>query len=93
MEYIYSALLLHSLGKKPDELSIKKVLEAAGAKPDEGRIKALVAALEKINIEDVLKQPIATVEAKKEEKKEEKKEKVEEKTAEEAVAGLSSLFG
>ncbi|NCN39435.1 MAG: 50S ribosomal protein P1, partial [Candidatus Aenigmarchaeota archaeon] len=32
MEYIYSAMLLHSSGKEINEANVKKVIEAAGAK-------------------------------------------------------------
>ena len=55
MEYVYAAMLLHKAGKKVDESSVKKVLEAAGVKADDGRIKALVAALEGVNIEEAIK--------------------------------------
>ena len=30
MEYIYAAMLIHKAGKKVDEATVKKVLEAAG---------------------------------------------------------------
>jgi large subunit ribosomal protein L12 len=100
MEYIYSALLLHSAGKKVEEDSLKKVLEAAGAKHDAARIKALISSLEGVNIDEAIAQsamvsvaaapavPVAS-----EAKKEEKSAVDDEKKAEEAVAGLSSLFG
>ena len=39
MEYIYSAMLLHSAGKKITEENVKKVLTAAGVKADDARIK------------------------------------------------------
>ena len=45
MEYIYAAMLIHKAGKKVDEATVKKVLEAAGVKVEEARAKALVAAL------------------------------------------------
>jgi large subunit ribosomal protein L12 len=102
MEYIYSAMLLHSAGQKITEEHIKKVLTAAGVKPDEGRIKALVASLEGVNIDEAIKTaavpvvaaPVAQAGAKTEEKKEEKKEKKKEEVSqEEAAAGLSALFG
>lgn len=99
MEYVYSALLLHSAGKEVNETNVKKVLEGAGIKVDEARIKALVAALEGVNIEEVIKQaalPVVTAPAKEEKKAEEKekpKPEEEEKKAEEAVSGLASLFG
>ena len=103
MEYVYSALILHSLGKEINEDAIANVIKAAGAEPDMARIKALVAALSEINIDDAIKSaaftPAAPVtettkeEKKEEEKKEEKKEEEEEKKEEEAIAGLGALFG
>jgi len=101
MEMIYAALLLHSAGKKVDEHSLTKVLEAAGAKSDHAMVKAVVSSLEGVNIDDAIKQaafvsaaPMAGGAAEpKEEKKEEKKEEDTAKKAEEAAAGLSSLFG
>ena len=54
MEYIYSAMLLHSAGQKITDANIKKVLEAAGVKPDAGRIKALTASLEGVNIDEAI---------------------------------------
>ena len=104
MEYIYSAMLLHSAGKDITEEGIKKVLTAAGVKADDARIKALTASLEGVNLEDAIKTaaiPVAaapaasgkdtsTEEKKKEDKKEEEEEEVSE---EEAAAGLGALFG
>jgi large subunit ribosomal protein L12 len=103
MEYIYAALLLHSLGREVDEPSLKKVVEAAGGQPDEIRIKALVAVLKKVNIAEVLKgaagmvvapaapapaAPSPAPAAAPAEKKEEAEEKKEE-----AMEGLAALFG
>lgn len=104
MEYIYSALLLHSAGKEINEENVKKVLEAAGVQVDKARVKALIASLEGVDIEEAIKSATlpaaaaptqATPEAKEEEKKEEekKKEEKEEVSEEEAAAGLSALFG
>lgn len=99
MEYVYAAMLIHKAGKKVDEHTMKKVLEAAGVAVDEARVKALVAALDGLNIDEAIQKaavaPVAAVpaggahaaEAKKEEKKEEKK------TEESAAAGLGALFG
>jgi len=106
MEYIYSAMLLHSAGKKISEEGIKKVLTAAGVKPDDARIKALTASLEGVDIKEAIKSaavaPVAAApaasggdassEKKKEEKKEEEEEE-EEVSEEEAAAGLGALFG
>jgi large subunit ribosomal protein L12 len=104
MEYIYSALLLHSAGKKISEDSVKKVMTAAGAKPNASRVKALVAALEGVDIKEAIEKavpaaaPVAQVAAPAagapaEEKKEEKEEEKEEVSEEQAAAGLGALFG
>lgn len=101
MEYIYSALILNSVGKPITEEGITEILKAAGVSPDPAKIKSLVSSLEGVNIEEAIKasviaaQPTAPSEPqKKEEKREEKKEeKKEEKSEEEAVAGLGALFG
>jgi large subunit ribosomal protein L12 len=98
MEYVYSAMLLHSAGQPVTEENVKKVLTAAGVKTDAARVKALVASLEGVNIDEAIKAataiPVAPAAAaapaeKKEKKKEEKKEEV---TQDEAAAGLSALF-
>jgi large subunit ribosomal protein L12 len=102
MEYIYAAMLLHKAGKKVEEGSVKKVLEAANVKVDESRVKALVAALDGVNIDEAIQKAQAVqvaaapvAEATKESKGAEKKaEKEEEKVSEEeASAGLGALFG
>jgi large subunit ribosomal protein L12 len=107
MEYIYSAMLLHSAGKEISEENLKKVLTAAGVKADDARIKALTASLDGVNIEEAIKSaavaPVAAAPAsseapskgKKEEKKEEKKDEEEEEevSEEEAAEGLGALFG
>jgi len=101
LEYVYTALLLHSAKQEINEGNIKKVLEASGIKSDEAKIKALISALEGVNIDEVIKQtamplavaaPVASAEKKAEGEKKEKPEDTEKKS-EEAVAGLASLFG
>jgi large subunit ribosomal protein L12 len=104
MEYLYAALLLHKLNQDISEDSVKNIIKAAGATPDDIRVKALVAAVSHINIDEVLKNAALAVSAPAptpesgsgsatptpqhttEEPKEEKKE-------EEALEGLSALFG
>ncbi len=103
MEYIYSALLLHSAGQDISEENVKKVLEAAGTKADEARVKALTASLEGVNIEEAIEKAAAAPAAAapaaggegpaKEEKKEEEEEEEEAVSEEEAASGLGSLFG
>lgn len=100
MEYVYSALLINKLGAELTGDRIKKVIEAAGGKVDDIKTRALLAALEGVNIEEVVKQaalPVATqqVSEVKTESKEDKKKSVEdEKKAEEnAAVGLGALFG
>jgi large subunit ribosomal protein L12 len=93
MEYIYSALILNSVGKPVTEDGITEILKAAGIKPDPARVKSLVASLEGVNIEEAIKSsmvaatPVAQAEPQK------KEEKKEEKSEEDAVAGLGALFG
>jgi len=104
MEYIYTAMLLHSAGKEVTEANIKKVLTAAGVKAEDGRIKALTASLDGVNIEEAIKTaavpvaaaPVAaggdaSAEGKKEDKKKEEK-KEPEVSEDEAAAGLGALF-
>lgn len=94
MEYVYSALLLHSAKQPINEENLKKVLQGAGIKPDDAKIKALVASVEGVNIDEAIKQAAVAVAAPAAEtKKEEKKEEDESKKAEEAAAGLGALFG
>lgn len=103
MEYVYAALLLHKLKQEINEANVKKVVKATGVEPDEARVKALVAALSEVNIEEALKSapvavaaaaPAPAAAAPAEAKGEKKKEKEEEKKGEEeALAGLSALFG
>ncbi|MHB8586292.1 MAG: 50S ribosomal protein P1 [Thermoplasmatota archaeon] len=100
MEYVYSALVLHSAGKPVDEAGVTNVLKAAGVTADASRVKALIASLEGVNIDEAIKTaaaaPVAVAAAPaaagapaaKEEKKEEKGP-----SEEEAMAGLGSLFG
>jgi large subunit ribosomal protein L12 len=101
MEYVYSALLLHSAKKEVNEANVSAVLKAAGVNADSGRVKALVAALECADIAAAIKNasaaPVAVAAApaagaaaapKAEEKPEEKGV-----SEEEAAAGLGALFG
>ncbi|MEA3203839.1 MAG: large subunit ribosomal protein [Thermoplasmata archaeon] len=100
MEYVYSALLLHSAKKEINEANVAAVLKAAGVTADTGRVKALVAALEGADIAAAIKNasvaPVAMAAApaggaaapKAEEKPEEKGV-----SEEEAAAGLGALFG
>ncbi len=101
MEYVYGALLLHAAGKEIDEEKLKQVLVQAGVTPDEARLKSLVSSLKEVNIDDVIKNaaaaPVAAAapaaKAEAPAKKEEKKEEKQEANDEDAMAGLSSLFG
>jgi len=102
MEYVYAALMLHKLKKEINEANISSVIKASGAEVNEAKAKALVASLADVNIEEAIKAaPIAVAaapaasggagEAKKEEKKE--AETPSAKSEEQAMEGLSSLFG
>jgi large subunit ribosomal protein L12 len=109
MEYVYAALLLHKLKQNITEDSVKNVVKAAGVTPDEVRVKALVAALSEVKIDEALKAapvPVAASAAPTAAAaatpaaggtgtagEGEAPPKEEEKKQEEALEGLSSLFG
>lgn len=102
MEYIYSALLLHSAKQEVNAENVTKVLQAAGVKPDEARVKALVASLEGVNIEEAISKaampvaaaaPVAEAGAGEKKKEDKKDEEDAEKRSEQAVEGLAGLFG
>ena len=99
MEYIYAVMLLNKAEKEISEANITAVLKAAGVEADSAKAKSLVAALDGVNIEEVIANsavaaPVAAAgavaaapaaEAAKEEKK-------EEAPAVDAAAGLGDLF-
>lgn len=100
MEYVYAALLLHKQKKEINEANIANVVKASGAEVNEAQVKALVAALADVNIEEAIKAaPVAVAapaaapagggasEAKKE------ADLPSAKTEEQAMEGLSALFG
>ncbi len=103
MEYVYAALLLHKLKKEVTEENVSSVVKASGTEVNQAQVKALVAALADVNIDDTIKAaPVAVSPASApeatpggDEKKEEKKEKKADdgKSEEQAMEGLSSLFG
>jgi large subunit ribosomal protein L12 len=109
MEYVYAALLLHKLKQNITEDSVKNVVQAAGVTPDDVRVKALVAAFSEVQIDEVLKAaPVAVAAAAPAAASAaapaaggtgtaavggEASAKEEEKKEEEALEGLSSLFG
>lgn len=99
MEYIYSAMLLHSAKKEITEQNLAKVLESAGVKPDAAKVKALIASLKDVKIDEAIEKaavPVAAVAAAPvahAAPKAEKKAAEDKKTEEEAAEGLGSLFG
>lgn len=100
MEYVYSAMLLHSVGKEITEDNVEKVLKAAGVKADPTRVKALTASLEGVDIEEAMSTAFSVpaaaapeAAAPEEKEKKEKKEEKKEVSEEEAAAGLGALFG
>ena len=105
MEYVYAAMLIHKAGKAVDEVTVKKVLEAAGVTADDARVKALVAALENVNIDEAIEKaavvaaPAAAPAAEGGDSGADKaadaaKDAEEDKKKEEeAAAGLGALFG
>ncbi|MDR2846083.1 MAG: 50S ribosomal protein P1 [Candidatus Methanoplasma sp.] len=102
MEYIYSALVLHSAGKDINEEAITGILTAAGVKVDAAKVKALIASLEGVDIKgaiasaaSVAAAPAAPAAAAAAPAAAAKPEPVEEAAVseEDAAAGLSALFG
>ena len=105
MEYVYSAMVLHSAQQPITEENITKVLAAAGVTVDDARVKALTAALEGVDIEEALKTAVAAPAAaapapaaasdEKPAKKEDEEPKEDDKkvSEDEAAAGLGALFG
>jgi large subunit ribosomal protein L12 len=99
MEYIYSAMILHSAGKEISEDAVSKILTAAGIKPDTARVKALTASLDGVDIAEAMKTamaaPVAAAAPSAAPAAAAKKEEPEEvKVSEdEAAAGLGALFG
>ena len=99
MEYVYATLLLHKQKKEINEANITSVIKASGAVVNEAQVKALVAALADVNIDEAIKAapvavaaaPAAAASGGKEEKKE--VETPSAKTEEQAMEGLSALFG
>lgn len=104
VEYVYAALLLHKLKKDITEENLASVVKASGAEVSDVQVKSLVAALADVDIDEAIKAtPVAVAAAAApqtadegadapaaEEKKEEKDDA---KTEEQAMEGLSSLFG
>ena len=102
MEYVYAALMLHKLKKDITEENLTSVVKASGVEVNEAQVKSLVASLADVNIEEAIKAaPVAAAapaaapaeggEGKKEDKK--KDEAASAKSEEQAMEGLSSLFG
>ena len=105
MEYVYAALMLHKLKKEINEANITSIVKSSGAEVNEAQVKSLVASLADVNIEEAIKAaPVAVAAAAApaaeaagggEQKKGEKKEKpaADGKSEEQAMEGLSALFG
>jgi len=102
MEYVYAALLLHKLQKEVNEKNVSSVVKASGVEVNPAQVKALIAALADVNIEEAIKAaPVAVAAAPAaeasaaggDEKKEKAEKKADGKSEEQAMEGLSSLFG
>ena len=103
MEYVYAALILHKLKKDITEENVTSIVKASGGDVNDAKVKSLVASLADVNIEEAIKAaPVAVAsapaaapaeggEGKKEDKK--KDEAASAKSEEQAMEGLSSLFG
>ncbi len=100
MEYIYAVMLLNKAGKEVSEATITAVLKAAGVEADAAKAKSVVAALEGVDIEQVIAEssvavaaaPAAGAAPAAADAAPAKEEKKEEAPAVDAAAGLGSLF-
>lgn len=101
MELVYAALLLHEAGKDVNEENLGNVLEGAGIEVDDSQVKAAVAALEDVDLDEAMSQPVAApaaapaeaAEAEETEEEEEAEEEQADEEAEEAAEeGLGQLF-
>ena len=93
MAYIYSALILRSVGKKIDEASLSDVLEAGGISVDPDRVKVLVETLNEVSIEDFMRTPtLPVVETPVVVKEEKRKKKAPEQPADDPATGIDFLF-
>ena len=104
MEYVYAALLLHKLQKEVNEENVSSVVKASGVEVNPAQVKALIAALADVNIDEAIKAaPVAVAAAAPaaeasaaggDEKKDKAEKKADDgKSEEQAMEGLSSLFG
>ena len=102
MEYVYAALMLHKLKKEITEENVTSIVKASGAELNEAKVKSLVASLADVNIEEAIKAaPVAVAaapaaapaEGGEGKPKEKKDEAASGKSEEQAMEGLSSLFG
>jgi len=104
MEYVYAALMLHKLKKDITEENVTSSVKASGGEVNAAQVKSIVAALADVKIEEAIKAAPVAVAASHapsgeassgEEKKGEKKEKAsaDGKSEEQAMEGLSALFG
>ncbi len=105
--YIHLVLALYYAGKEINEDNLKKAAEAIGLQADESKIKMLVASIEEINLDEVVKQaaaaPVAApaaapaaqqaAEQAAGEGGEEEKKEEEKKEEEVSYEGISDLFG
>ena len=58
MEYVYAAMMPHSVDKEISDDAVTKVLEAAGVDVDAARVKALVASLSGVDIAEAMTQAV-----------------------------------
>tara|TARA_Y100001949_G_scaffold151670_1_gene137545 strand:+ start:109 stop:417 length:309 start_codon:yes stop_codon:yes gene_type:complete len=102
MEYVYAALMLHKLKKDITEENITNIVKSSGAEVNDAQVKALVASLADVNIEEAIKAapvavaaaPAAATEAPAKSDEDKKEEKAADgKSEEQAMEGLSALFG
>ena len=106
MEYIYSAMVLYSAGKKITEEGVTAILKAAGVEVDAAKVKALIASIEGVDIKAAIASaavaaapapaaaaPAAGAAPAAHAAAAKPEPEVEAVSEEDAAAGLSALFG
>lgn len=105
MEYIYAVMLLSKAGKEVNEANVTAVLKAAGVEADAAKVKSLIAALDGVDIDQVIAESAvvtapaaglapaaASTDSAAAPAAEEKKEEAPAQSDADSAAGLGSLF-
>ncbi len=99
MEYIYAVWLLKEANVEINADNLKKVLNSVGIQPNDAMINAVLAAIQGIDFEKIKQEslsvgaPVQVQVAPQPQQQVKQEQPKEEKKEEQALEGLSSLFG